>query len=321
MKYLLIISSLIVGLVNLSGCNKPKETKKPFEPEDVLVFKPLRYQEQYGLGLNKLTIDSSLAASLLLQAEIRAYDTAFFGLLGKGADHLYFSYNLLAVHIDSIHQAKAVLHTDTLPKIILDKKDILSRGRYNARHRLSIPLNYRELNLSAGRHELLFEIAAWPIFSLDSGHKKKQTATVPIWHVAGHLPFMMPAKYEAVVSVKQIKIDKNNAAGNDFFLSTFGGKGYPDLFWAVFRDNEQVFKSRVQKNCTQYRYDKKSSVITCFAGESLLFNAYDFDRFSRNDLLITARLPVSTLLQEASSIDLSDKGVTAKIEVNLEKVN
>lgn len=321
MKYLLLIGLLATMVFAGQSCTEPKKTERAFEPESVHSFEPLHHQKQYGLGLNKLMIDSSRAAGLQLQAEIMAYDTAFFSSLGKDTKHLHFAYRLLAVHRDSLHISKAVLHTDSSLRLILEPKTMLARGRYNARHRVDIPLDYRDLLLSSGGHQLFFEIAAWPVLAADSGYLAERPATTPFWHIAGHLPFTMPAKYEAVVIVNHIRADKDNATGNDFFLSTFGGKGYPDLFWTVFRDNEQIFKSRVQKNCTAYQYDKKSSVITCFADESLLFNVYDFDRFSRNDLLVTTRLPVSTLINNPANITISDKGITADIEVSVRKVN
>jgi len=108
----------------------------------------------------------------------------------------------------------------------------------------------------------------------------------------GKITINMPSVYFAKATVKNIQvaeksydISANSIPFGSLFVSqkSKSGKGYPDLFWRLETDYQNILTSQTVTN--SFRAVDDSCYFQMLAGDRLYLNVYDYDVFSRNDLL------------------------------------
>jgi len=149
---------------------------------------------------------------------------------------------------------------------------------------------FRDMSTNAGRQALLFNIETFPVKinykenTPNEIQNVKRLKSTPDSKVIVKQYFLLPQVYKMQVLVKSFETDTTlyNPSNMDTHLF---GPGYPDLFWQLDIGVKSIYSSPVSHNSLKFIYPYNTPSFYISEKDNVTFTVYDFDTFSRNDIL------------------------------------
>jgi|GEM_PF-1280242 len=146
---------------------------------------------------------------------------------------------------------------------------------------LEILLPFRLLEMKNGEHTITVTIGAYPVrFKRDTSSTNYKvleeiTANADASTMV-KINIVAPQLYKVVLQNQKFRINtsKRKATSYDF---SFGGSGYPDLFWSVSCGDDFIYHSPVKKNSTEYLKPTHSNAFYCTIEDEITITVADYD--------------------------------------------
>ncbi|MBO9702474.1 MAG: hypothetical protein J7604_19845 [Sporocytophaga sp.] len=230
-----------------------------------------------GLNFNIYSIDTvtnEKANVIEVDFKVHLSDLFWKGLKNQGIEALYISLSCSGKKtytspINYYSEKFLSLHDEFL--LVKDGDRILN---------YSIPI--RSLELTKGTHSLNLIFEAIPVrFKQDSlksdlkevdyfSHKPVASKTIK---------FQIDAPELISTSIEVLKFKLNtNVCDPSKYDYTFGGTGFPDLFWDVQCGDDYIYHSPEIKNVIQYTKPFQSTYFMCAPDDKITIRAVDFDK-------------------------------------------
>lgn len=151
---------------------------------------------------------------------------------------------------------------------------------------------YRKFKLPAGKQDLRIVIESFAINIPDDSVNQRNAEPVHYKHVTAKPDIYMqiaqsiemPKLFKVAIWSDDIVLDTSKFKPHDCDFALFG-PGYPDLTWAVRVGDKNIYTSPTYTNqlCITEPHSTPGFYIT--SSDKIMVEVYDFDTFSRNDLM------------------------------------
>lgn len=151
---------------------------------------------------------------------------------------------------------------------------------------------YRKFKLPEGKQEIRIVIESYPINIPDDSTNLKSAEPVNYKRVTAKpdisiqmaQPILMPKLHRLYLWANNIVLDTSKFNPHDCDFALFG-PGYPDLTWAVWAGDRNIYTSPTYTNQLQIINPHTTPAFYVSSNDNILFEVYDFDTFSKNDLM------------------------------------
>lgn len=280
--YFLLLTSF------LFSCSAVEEQEQNASSEKADLFPSgLKYEKNKtvsskGIFFNDIIIDS-LQNALRVSFKAKFSEAAFQKLKNRGCDGIFVnliaksgkgSYNLLS---NETKRYGTRLHAQHGPHLLHPEE-----------RPLHFLIPYRKLKLPSGTHKIHIFLQALPEkVSSDSSFKKLRFISPdPVAEEALELRAKTPPLFRSVIRVHNVILDKKALDVSRFDWS-FGGPGYPDLYWEILCSGESIYSSPVRKNSTAITGMYTSPEFYSGEKDVITINIIDHDKgpFNKKDII------------------------------------
>jgi len=279
--------ALIVALASLVfSCGSPSGTTEKSETSaNTLVskVKEIKYEviakEGDGIVIKDLSFDTTLLhhikgvkVTFTIEVSEKAIDK-----LNKDGYTSYFLDLDCQPDKGAIYSHKKVIKSGD-ERININLGNFISRPGQRS---LEMLLPFRLLEMEKGEHIVTVSIGAYPVrFKKDtiSNDYKVLEKVTEIAHASTRVKIKItaPKLYKMVIQNEKFWLNtkKRKPSGYDF---SFGGTGYPDLFWSLSCGDDFVYHSPVKKNCTDYSKSSSTTPFYCTDEDEITITVADYD--------------------------------------------
>ena len=146
---------------------------------------------------------------------------------------------------------------------------------------LEMLLPFRLLEMEKGEHIVTVTIGAFPArFKKDtiSNDYKILEKVMETAHASTKvkIKIIAPKLYKVVVQNDKFWLNTTKVKPSMYDFS-FGGPGYPDIFWSLACGDDFVYHSTVMKNCTNYSKPSHSTPFYCTEEDEITITVADYD--------------------------------------------
>lgn len=146
---------------------------------------------------------------------------------------------------------------------------------------LEMLLPFRLLEMEKGEHTVTVTIGAYPVKfkkdTISNDYKVLEQVTEPA-HVSTKvkIKIIAPKLYKVVVQTEKFWLNTSTRKASTYDFS-FGGPGYPDLYWSLSCGTDFVYHSPIKKNCTSYFTPTRSTPFYCTDEDEITITVADYD--------------------------------------------